>query len=411
MKRKPVVIVGGGLSGLACALTLHKQNISVLMFEAKSVVGGRVSTYCHPSGFLLDEGFQVLLNSYPELPRFLDIESLDLKKFHSGAMVFDGRGMKLLANPVAHPQLALTNVFTNSIPIADQMRVVSLVAKAQTQRDDHGFKGISTEAYLIEHGFSSDFIDFFWRPFLAGVFLDEKLTVDAGFFLFLLRCFGLGSVSVPRFGMAQIPKQMVAQLPQESVRLNSPVTEITKDSVRLATGEVIEADAVINAMGSSRAGQTGYRSVQTHYFATTKTLPWDRWLILVPPRLGMKINHVALLSEVSTDYSPDSRTLISASVVGPKTAEPKVVAQELERLAGHQLNLEWIKTAQVSRALPVILSQTEGVRMEAGVLICGDDVASPSINGALRSGRLAAEKVIEWHHALAQNLDSKLAIV
>ena len=56
-----VVIVGGGLAGLACAVRLHEAGNRVLLVESSSELGGRVRSKIH-NGFILDRGFQVLLD-------------------------------------------------------------------------------------------------------------------------------------------------------------------------------------------------------------------------------------------------------------------------------------------------------------------------------------------------------------
>ena len=60
-----VMIVGGGLAGLACARALHLAGVSFKLVEAAERVGGRVRTD-EVEGFLLDRGFQVMLPAYPE---------------------------------------------------------------------------------------------------------------------------------------------------------------------------------------------------------------------------------------------------------------------------------------------------------------------------------------------------------
>ena len=59
-----VIIIGSGLSGLACALDLLKEGVSVQLLEQEDAPGGRVRTDS-VDGFLLDRGFQVYLDAYP----------------------------------------------------------------------------------------------------------------------------------------------------------------------------------------------------------------------------------------------------------------------------------------------------------------------------------------------------------
>jgi monoamine oxidase len=61
-----VVIVGGGLAGLAAARRLHRAGVPWRPFEAGDRLGGRVATDA-VDGYLLDRGFQVLNTTYPRL--------------------------------------------------------------------------------------------------------------------------------------------------------------------------------------------------------------------------------------------------------------------------------------------------------------------------------------------------------
>ena len=55
----PVIIVGAGLAGLACAQHLAAAGVPFLILEADRRIGGRLKTD-RIDGFLLDHGFQVL---------------------------------------------------------------------------------------------------------------------------------------------------------------------------------------------------------------------------------------------------------------------------------------------------------------------------------------------------------------
>ena len=76
-----VVIIGAGLSGLACARVLRRAGLKVSIYEASDGVGGRVRTD-EVEGFRLDRGFQVMLPSYPEARRVLHYDDLKLMPFY-----------------------------------------------------------------------------------------------------------------------------------------------------------------------------------------------------------------------------------------------------------------------------------------------------------------------------------------
>ena len=90
MPELPVVVVGAGLAGLACARRLQAAGTAVVVLEASDGVGGRVRTDL-VDGMRLDRGFQVHNTGYPEAQRVLDHDALDLRPFSAGALIRAGR--------------------------------------------------------------------------------------------------------------------------------------------------------------------------------------------------------------------------------------------------------------------------------------------------------------------------------
>ena len=393
----PVVIIGAGLAGLACAITLHKSSVPVVLLEKSDQVGGRVRTF-RDQGYLLDHGFQVLLTTYPELKNFLDLDQLDMKYFNSGALIYTPDKLRLLANPLIHPSHLINESFSDIVSFKDKALVLKLITKLLMFSDDNSTE-MRTIDFLRNFGFSDHFIEIFWRPFLAGVYLDLDLEVDAGYFMFLMRNFSKGRVGVPAQGMQEIPLQMLGQLPKSQVEVNAQIEFFSANEVRMRDGRVLPAKAVVVAHSEERDStdsmtKPAFRGVVNYYFSTTTDLNWDAWLLLVPPQFGLQINNVSVMSNVSADYAPPGEQLISVSLVGHSDPGQEVVKAELQKIAGVPVPLKFIRKFHIKKALPKSYSGTH-TEMKDGVYFCGDHLSSPSLNGALKSGRLTAQKIME----------------
>ena len=124
-----VIVIGAGISGLACALAVQRNGLTPLILDASDAVGGRLRTDKH-GGFLLDRGFQVLQTWYPEARRLLDYDALDLRPFDPGAPVrFDGRFHRVTdiwRRPSRLLEMALSPVAT----AGDKLRLLALRRRA-----------------------------------------------------------------------------------------------------------------------------------------------------------------------------------------------------------------------------------------------------------------------------------------
>ena len=389
----PVVIIGAGLAGLACGLTLKQGRQAFILLEKSSEVGGRLRSTVTEDGFLLDCGFQVLLTSYPELSYFIELKELELKNFNSGALIYTPEKMQLLANPLLHPSQLLHETLSNLVSLKDKSLVVKLIVSLHTSgiaKDSNA----STMSFLQSFGFSDEFIEIFWRPFCAGIFLDKNLEVDSDYFIFLLKHFSTGRVAVPKKGMQEIPRQMSRKIGESRMRFGVEIKEISPSRVVLASGEIIHAKSVVCAFNPEiEQGSDHFRTVTNYYFSTADSIDWEKWLVLVPPQYKFHINNVAVMSQVSESYSRDGKHLLSVSLVSSEDPGVDVIKKELTQLAGRVLNLKFIQKYKIEKALPKFYSHEETL-VKNGIYYCGDHLSSPSINGALHSGRLTAEKLL-----------------
>jgi len=421
MSERPrrVLVVGAGLAGLCCARTLLAAGHDPVVCEASDRVGGRVATD-RVGGFLLDRGFQIFLTAYREAASELDFRPLDLRPFPSAARVFDGRRFRSLAHPLRHPARAAAALAGGVASPAAIRALLPLGYEALRARDDHPRKtGETTEAFLAARGVPSDFVDRFFRPFFGGIFLDRSLRTDAGRFRWLLSMFAQGHATVPAGGMAEIPRQLAAALPEGSLRFRRVAIAASDREVRFDDGSRETADAVVLAVDQDAAARLlpelpalPWCRTATVWFATPPQLPAaarDGTLLLNGTRRGA-VNHAAFVSAVAPSYAPPGAGLFAANVVGAGADRRSGVASEAELVAEVRRQLEgwlgrgatrgWeaIRVDLVSHALPrqhpsdLLFARPRRIR---DIFLAGDHLDDASINGAMRSGRLAAEAVLE----------------
>jgi phytoene dehydrogenase-like protein len=111
----------------------------------------------------------------------------------------------------------------------------------------------ATLVALRRAGISGDLIERLFRPFLAGVFLEDELATSSRFFHLVWRSMLRGSLCLPRHGIQAVPEQLAAALPPGTIRLQTPVSELTSEGVLLADGSERPADAVVVATGAEAA--------------------------------------------------------------------------------------------------------------------------------------------------------------
>ncbi len=88
-QKKKVAIVGGGLSGLACAKYLAEAGHEPIVLEARDVLGGKVSAWQDKDGDWIETGLHIFFGAYPNMMNLfseLDIEDRLQWKVHK--MIF-----------------------------------------------------------------------------------------------------------------------------------------------------------------------------------------------------------------------------------------------------------------------------------------------------------------------------------
>lgn len=425
-RKADVVVVGAGLAGLACAHHLHRHGIEAHLFEAQPTPGGRVQTDRHPEGYLLDRGFQVLFTAYPECERLLDYQKLRLRLFHAGALVrCDGRFHRV-ADPLRHPG----NLFeTLKAPIGsfqDKIRILKIRQRALSFSLKEIFRRpeMTTEQLLREMRFSPRIIERFFRPFLGGITLERPLRTSSRLFDFVMRMLILGETGVPEEGMGALPRQIASSIPGELQHYSQKVAKVGKRIVVLESGVeilcrfvviAVEKPLSLGLIGShdrSTVPRLSSKGVTCAYFAAPESLTDGPWLVLNGDGDG-PINNLAVMSQVAPSYAPTGRHLISATVLGTDDVQEELLADRIRANArkwyGDSVDdWEFLRLYRIPHAQP---TQEPGFRSRRsfrgfprdGILYAGDYLETASLNGALVSGRRAAQRVMKaLRHSLSE---------
>lgn len=397
-----MIIVGAGLTGLRAALDLRKAGLAVLVVEQREHVGGRIATSIE-DGCKLDHGFQVILRAYPELTLIDGVDSLGLKPFRSGARVrWQGRFYDVV-DPREQPS-ALLSLLNH--PFASLRDLVRLACLATFYRDTEVSSDVrSTSELLDRHRFSPPFRNAFLEPFLRGVLLDPKLSMDSAMTRFYLKVFSEGPACLPRDGMQALPELLLGNLGSSHVRLSSSVAGVTECEVILANGETLRAQRVLCALDCLGAAQLGgpeqtlpMHAVGVLYFTSAEP-PYAEPLLVLNGEGDGPINNLAVLTNVQGTYAPAGTSLISVTVLGAKPhQEPELWAQvEAQARAWYGDSVTtWrrLRSFWVDAAIPARPRLGKGWLEHNGVFFAGDYLSYGSQNGALRAGRKVAEAIL-----------------
>ena len=407
--KQDVIIVGAGLAGLAAAVHLHRQGRKVLLLEASERAGGRIKTDSH-EGFLLDRGFQVLLTAYPETQALLNYTDLKLKKMLPGATVLYDGGNFEIADPFRRPSAAFATLFAPVGTLKDKINTLWLKNKLQKLTIEEIFEQPeqTTLKQLADYGFSPKMIQRFYAPFLSGIFLENELKTSRRMFDFVMKMFSDGDVAVPELGMEEIPKQLVAMLPEGSIQCNTKVTAIEGKTVVTEDGTVMEANQILLATTANNLTQKFFpkqkmtsHQVTNIYFEANEA-PTEKAVVILNASTKKKwVNNLTVMSNVSKAYAPKGKVLISVSFNGIPTIDDATLAenmkQELKQWYGEKVN-SWkmLKAYRIEYALPTQESvrntiDASEIKISDTLFICGDNLLNGSINAALKTGRLAAE--------------------
>jgi phytoene dehydrogenase-like protein len=321
-------------------------------------------------------------------------------------------------------------------------------------------------------GFDTTIIERFFKPFLEGVYLSPLEEQSSRMFMFVFKMFSQGAATLPVGGIGAVVDQLAdtARRAGVDLRTGQAVGEIavqdTKNGGFLVTtrdgNTVIQATTVICATDGPSAHkllshirgleslavltQPPQRSVGCLYYTFDTPVPVTEPILILNGMGEEKggrgsdvnpVNSICFPSQVAKGYAPNGHGLCSVTIMTDAMIRYRGREQELDRAVRKQLGtwfpayasdiqdkwefkkfyeIPWAQPGQLNGPFPANVNggrectSFRGMELPSGLFVCGDHMATATLNGALESGRnagrAAANAVRELQHIPAGRVTS-----
>jgi squalene-associated FAD-dependent desaturase len=439
-----VLVVGGGLAGLATAVSLAQRHIPVTILESKPRLGGRASSFVDPAtGETVDLCQHVAMGCCTEFLRFC--ETVGIRGFlrPQPALWFmtpDGRTSRFAGDPLPAPlHLFRSFVRMHTLTFREKIGIALALRHLKTPTDDDP----PFSEWLAKHRQSPRMVDRFWGLVLTSalnetpdrvgfryarkVFVDGFLTDRRGFEVELPtvplgRLYGPELASwLDKHGVRVVTGAGVRRFVVEGDRVTAVELRGERATgVELRTGPLLTAEAIVSAVPFERLVEMLPEQVieTTPYFANLRQLTHSPitsvhcWF----DRPATELPHVVLvdcLGQWVFNRGPAAegthylQVVVSAArrleEAGRDETERQVVA-ELRSLFP-PLREATLKRVRAITDRVATFSAVPGVDrwrpMQksplAGLYVAGDWTATgwpATMEGAVRSGNLAATAIL-----------------
>ena len=444
-----MVVVGAGISGLACAYRLQQSGIPVLVLEAGNRPGGLIATK-ESNGFQFELGPQSFLSTEPLLTL---IDSLGIK---DQLLYADRRapryillGGKLVPAPFAPPSLLTTPLFSG----ATKWRLFTeMFRKSRSPAGDESI------AAFVRRKFGEELLERLVAPFVSGIYAGdpERLSMRASFpkihefeerFGSILRgamksrpAKGTPRAGLCSFrdGMETLPRSLAARL-GEALHLQTRVVDLSDGHAdgnpwfeitieRQDLRETLAASAVVMATPTAVTGQilsglpgqfapilsrieyAPVAVVSACYRREQLQRPADGFGFLVPRAEGLRVLGTVFNSSLFAGRAPEGMvcfTSFAGGATDPAICEwgedriAETIGTEVARVLGISGKPVATNVARYARALPQYnLGHTELVKaLEAqtsavpGLFLAGNYLSGPSIGACVEQANRTAQMV------------------
>src|ERR1041385_889115 len=453
-----IIIIGGGIAGLAAAHRLSEQQVRVTLLEASPRLGGTIQTE-HRDGFLLERGPDSFISDKPqalELAKRLGLESRLVQtneQFRRSFIVRDGRlravpeGFQLLAPSRLWPFIT-SDIFS----VAGKARMAAdlLLPRKSTNGDE-------SLASFVRRRLGTEALERMAQPMVGGIYTadPETLSLRATLPRFLemerehrsliLAMLRQGrsqkiGTSGPRYSLflsfdegMQVLVDSLAEQVRADVRLNTRAETLKRDgagwTIVTSDGAEIKADKICVAVPAyiaatlltetherlaERLRQIKYASTATINFAYRRTAiahPLNGFGFVVPFIERRSLIACTFSSVKFSGRAPEGHVLLRAFAGG--ALQPEIFALDdgdmrvrvetsVRELLGITEEPLFVEIAKWKESMPQYqvghlerVNEIEKLTDEiAGLALAGNAYRGAGIPDCIRSGQTAAELLL-----------------
>jgi oxygen-dependent protoporphyrinogen oxidase len=436
---KPVAIVGGGITGLTAAYTLHKHEIPFVLYEASPRLGGSLLTE-RVHGVTIEGGADSWITAKPwaaELARELGISDQLIHSDDAERATYIVRGGQLVPMPKG-----LRLFVPTDIDAAKQSGLFSPETLRRI-RDEVNFQPRTSDtdesvAAFAERHFGREMVEVLVDPLLAGVYGVDASVLSAravipqmveaernkGSLIKTLQAAppsGEPMFTTFKHGISTLVDALIGKISEDSIRLNAPVHSAERSEMRWrVNGE--EVSAVILAISPLQAASldcvrgelSDLLAEFTYGDALTIALVYERAAIgqlprgfgaLVPASEGHEMIACTFVHQKWPGRVPGDlgmiRIFFTQKILRTDAEIQAVAERELRELLGIEAKPKFAMVHRWPQSMPQYtighmdrMKQVTRLSREARLHLAGNAYRGIGVSDCVRDGQAAAAMVI-----------------
>ena len=269
MGTRTVVVIGGGIAGLAASVRLIQLGMKPIVLEKRPFLGGRAYSFMdRETGTEIDNGQHVFVGACDQFQQYIrDIGAWDqvrLEKRMDLPVLKRGMPGRLRARKLPGSLANLSALLGyRHVRLGGKMRILwGLLSIRLTRLSPQSLHDqVTFEDWLREHGQNDETIQNFWNLIILPSLNDNISVVSAYTGIMLFKVALLGPARNPAMGVPLVGLSVLAgenareyiELHGGEIRTGTDVASLTTDGGKItgvltANGESIAGEAVISAV-------------------------------------------------------------------------------------------------------------------------------------------------------------------